>query len=351
MTDERSGDSGGDAARIRPDRPARVPWGAVILYLVLACGLAWLVALPMWLSGGPDSPDLAGTIVPTGTVMMFTPAVAALVVTFALGVPRGERMRFLGLWPLRPAKRVVWFMVGAVFAPVVVVALVTLASSALGLVRLDLAAFSGFREAFDAQLAALDPSTAELARATMPPMGLLVLIQLLVIPFAAIINSFLALGEELGWRGWLLPALRPLGVWAAILISGVVWGLWHAPLILVGYNFGYTDWRGVALMVGGCVAWGALLGWARLRSASVWPAVIGHGALNASAGLVLLLGAAGQAPDLGLVGPLGIVAWAVIAVIVAILVLTGQFGREPELAPRRERASATPEPSDRRGRG
>ncbi|MFC6235146.1 CPBP family intramembrane glutamic endopeptidase [Leucobacter soli] len=263
----------------RPDRPDRVPWAAVIVYIVVAFGLAWLVAIPIWSSGGGEAPDLAAKIAVTGMAMMFTPTVAALAAMLVSRAPRGTRLRLLGLWPLRPAKRVVWFMVGAILAPIAVVVAVVFVSAALGLVRLDLVGFSGFREMLDAQLAGLDPAVA----AAMPPIGLLVALQLLSIPFGALVNTVFALGEELGWRGWLLPALRPFGRWPALLITGVVWGLWHSPLILLGYNFGYTDWRGVALMVGGCVAWGVLFGWARLRSASVWPAAIGHGALNASA--------------------------------------------------------------------
>lgn len=326
----------GEGSPTRLDRLARVPWGAVGVYVAVSFGLAWLVSLPIWLSGGAESPAL-GVLVPiVGAVMMFTPAAAVLVVVLALKVPRGERLRFLGMWPLRPAKRVVWFAAAAILVPPILVALVAFVSAAFGLVDLDLHSFSGFRAMLDAQLAGLDPALA----ATMPPVGVLIAAQLAMIPVGALVNSVFAFGEEVGWRGWLLPALRPLGVWPALLLSGAIWGLWHSPLILVGYNFGYTDWRGVALMVGGCVAWGVLLGWARLRSASVWPAVIGHGALNASAGLVVLLSSASAAPDMGVVGPLGMVAWAVIAVIVVIIVLVGQFGREPELAARRSRTAA-----------
>ena len=50
-------------------------------------------------------------------------------------------------------------------------------------------------------------------------------------------NALLALGEEIGWRGYLLPRLMPLGKPAAYAISGVVWALWHLPLILVGFNY------------------------------------------------------------------------------------------------------------------
>ena len=76
-----------------------------------------------------------------------------------------------------------------------------------------------------------------------------------------------------------------------------LWGLWHSPLILLGYNFGLADLRGVALMTAGCIAWGILLGWSRLRTGSVWPAVVGHGALNASAGLIGVVVAAGAPLD------------------------------------------------------
>jgi len=135
----------------------------------------------------------------------------------------------------------------------------------------------------------------------------------------------LAFGEEIGWRGWLIPALRRWGTWPALLVSGVVWGLWHAPITLLGHNFGRTDVTGVLLMIGGCVAWGVLLGWTRLRTGSVWPAVLAHGSLNAVGGMVLVLAAAGEKVDLAVVGPLGLVAWAVIAAIVVAMVLAGAF--------------------------
>ncbi len=77
-----------------------------------------------------------------------------------------------------------------------------------------------------------------LGRNELPlPIGVLVLLQLLALPMAAFINLVPALGEELGWRGWLLPKLMPLGAIPAILTSGVIWGLWHTPLILLGYNY------------------------------------------------------------------------------------------------------------------
>jgi hypothetical protein len=105
-------------------------------------------------------------------------------------------------------------------------------------------------------------------------------------------------------------------------------------VILLGYNFARPDVTGLLFMVGGCVAWGLILGWLRLRSASLWPAVLAHGSLNAAGGLVLMLAAADATPDLAIVGALGVVAWGVIAVVVAAIALLRQFrAGEPAAAP------------------
>lgn len=295
----------------------RVPWAAVIVFVAVSFALAWLVALPLWLGDGLAEP-ISVLLLP---VMMFTPAVAALVVTFVMRVPaRGQRARFLGLWPMRPAKRVIWLMVAGWLVPPLLVGLGILLSAALGFVQLDLT-FAAFAAELEKAVPVGTP---------LPPVQVIVFAQLAMIPVGGLFNSLFAFGEELGWHGWLLPALRPLGTWPALILSGVIWGAWHSPVILLGYNFGRTDLTGVLLMIGGCVAWGILLGWLRLRSASVWPAVIAHGSLNAAAGLVLIVAA--TQPDMALAGPLGVATWIVLALLTVVLVLTGQFRAQPELA-------------------
>ncbi|MFC8193617.1 CPBP family intramembrane glutamic endopeptidase [Cellulomonas sp. NPDC057328] len=310
--------SGGPTDPATSAWPARVPWRAVVTFVVVACGLAWLVAAPLWAGDGLASPLFAVL----AAVTMWTPAAAVLVVTLLLRVPARDRLRALGAWPLRPARRTVGLTAVGLVVPLVVVAVTTLVAGAVGLVDLDLVGFSGFAAQVDATLP---------AGASVPPVTVLVVAQLLAIPLAALVNSLLALGEEIGWRGWLLPALLPLGTWPALLVSGAVWGLWHAPLILLGYNFGRTDAVGVLLMVGGCVAWGVLLGWLRLRSGSLWPAVVAHGSLNAVGGLAALLVAVGETPDMAVVGPLGLVGWGVLAVVAVVLAATGQLRRRGAL--------------------
>ncbi|MDT0156592.1 CPBP family intramembrane metalloprotease [Microbacterium sp. ARD32] len=304
---------------------------ATIAYVVLAVGLAWLVALPLWLGDGLATPG-AGLLLP---VMMYTPAAAVLIVMLALRpVPQGQRLRFLGMWPLRPAKRVIWTSVIAVFGAFAVVILSLAVASLCGWITLDLVGFSGYGQILQA-----NPAVAASGQA-LPPLGVLVLGQLIMMPFAAItVNALAAFGEELGWRGFLVPALRQYGTWTALLVSGAIWGLWHAPVILLGYNFGRADLTGVLLMTGGCIAWGVLLGFLRLRSGSIWPAVFAHGAMNASMGLPMLLFAAGTQPDPALTIALGVSGWIVCAVVAVILLLTGQFRRQPALAQPRPTAA------------
>lgn len=309
----------------------RVPWASVALFVALAYGLAWLVALPLWLTDLSDPGSLSPAqivlvqLVPM--VMMFTPAVATLVVVFFAKTPRTERMRFLGMWPLRPAKRVVWFIVIGNFLPIVIVALALAVATLCGWYAPDFA---------------LSAFTGQLSEAFVPPesIAMVLVMQLAMIPLAGILNALPSFGEEIGWRGWLTPALRPLGTWPALILSGVIWGVWHTPITLVGHNFGLYDWRGVALMTVGCVFWGVIFGWLRLRSGSVWPAVIAHGALNGSAGLFMVFATAGVDLPLALVNPLGVSGWIAAAIFIVILAATRQFTQQPPLAPNRPAPSA-----------
>jgi len=130
------------------------------------------------------------------------------------------------------------------------------------------------------------------------------------------INSIVAFGEEWGWRGWLLPRLvTRWGRWPGLVVTGVVWGAWHAPLTLKGYNYPRLGALAAAFFVGFCVLFGVVIGLLRLATGSIWPAVVGHAALNATAGLTLLVGDVGAPPDLVVVGITGLVGWGVLVVV------------------------------------
>lgn len=91
-----------------------------------------------------------------------------------------------------------------------------------------------------------------------------------------------ALGEELGWRGFLLPRLvERIGFSGACLVSGLISAVWHYPSLLWGdYNAGTDPAFATACFSAMVVALGFLLGWLRLRSASVWPCALLHASHN-----------------------------------------------------------------------
>jgi membrane protease YdiL (CAAX protease family) len=91
-----------------------------------------------------------------------------------------------------------------------------------------------------------------------------------------------AFGEELGWRGYMLTRLIAAGVPRPVLFSGLIWALWHVPLILSGqYAAGARPEVSAMLFVIGVVADACLAAYVRLRSGSIWPAVMLHAAWNA----------------------------------------------------------------------
>lgn len=104
----------------------------------------------------------------------------------------------------------------------------------------------------------------------------------------ATINAAAAYGEEIGWRGFLLDALYPkLGRLSYVPI-GVIWALWHAPLILfLGYNYPRNREIGLAIYTVVLVAWTGIMCELKLKSDSLYPPAAMHGTINALAGLML----------------------------------------------------------------
>jgi membrane protease YdiL (CAAX protease family) len=137
------------------------------------------------------------------------------------------------------------------------------------------------------------------------------------------INSLFPLGEEFGWRGYLLPrSMTLLGPWQELLFHGAVWGVWQAGLLfLAGYNDPGHNLLGVPLFLVFCVLAGALLAWLYLASGSIVAPTIAHATLNAIGGTPLVL-LRDVDPAVGGVvySPLG---WIVLSIAVA---LTFRFG-------------------------
>ena len=117
--------------------------------------------------------------------------------------------------------------------------------------------------------------------------------------YAPFLNMFLALGEEIGWRGFLYPQLKArFGTGIGRLLGGIVWGAWHWPLIwLIGYEYGAASGNpagyfgfpvtGMLLFCVITAGWGVLHDWLYEKSGSIWVPSLFHGAINAAAALPL----------------------------------------------------------------
>lgn len=159
---------------------------------------------------------------------------------------------------------------------------------------------------------------------------------------APAINIAPTLGEEWGWRGYLLPKLSErLRIVPALLVSGIIWGLWHAPVIALGHNYGtsypgFPVW-GILAMCVFCTVIGTFLSFVTLRSGSCIPAALGHGATNGMVNAGLMFSATGGNPFVGPL-PTGIVGGAafIICAVVMTALLRRQEKRGEALLARRE---------------
>ncbi len=147
---------------------------------------------------------------------------------------------------------------------------------------------------FDTGLTVLKELTASSGMSGLSVSALLSIQVLQVVILGPVINIIPTLGEELGWRGYLLPKLRRFfSDRAALVVTGVIWGIWHLPVIVMGHNYGTSyagyPWLGIIAMVVFCVIFGTIEGYIAIKLESVIPAAMIHSVLNAGAGLPLYL--------------------------------------------------------------
>jgi uncharacterized protein len=100
--------------------------------------------------------------------------------------------------------------------------------------------------------------------------------------FGLVQNVATALGEEIGWRGFLVPELFPsVGFTRTALISGMVWAGWHYPILIWGdYNAGTPTWYGLTCFTVLVVAISFVFAWMRLKSGSLWTGALLHASHN-----------------------------------------------------------------------
>ena len=247
-------------------------------YLIWAFALAWPIQLlASWFALRGKTAIFQLVMV----VCMFTPFLAVLLAKIPL--------RDMG-W--KPALRGKWKWVLAAW---LVPAVLTLLGAALySLCFPDRMDFSG--QAFLAQLEASGGQEAlQQFEAQGLPASFFILVQwAAALLYAPVLNTFISLSEEVGWRGAMLPRLKArFGRAKGWLLGGLIWGVWHWPvMILAGYEYGLHYWG--APVLGPLVfclfttALGTLLDLLYEKSRCIWVPSLGHGAINAIATFPLL---------------------------------------------------------------
>jgi len=240
----------------------------IVQYLLLAFGGAWIFQAAGVLA--------LGSYLPAYTILlalsMFVPLLAVVI---ASGGIRSAQSGIL--WKVQWKRSWKWYL-AAMFSPLLFVVV----GAALY--------FLLFPADFDPGLGFF----IQAAGSTLPdnsPRLLLAAAALQATLFGGLINTFFAVGEEAGWRGYLTPALASrFGRTRGLLLSGVIWGMWHWPIIIfAGYEYGTGYWgapfSGIAVMCLFTTAFGILLSWLYEKSGSIWVPALAHGAANACAAL------------------------------------------------------------------
>ncbi len=233
----------------------------ILWFLLLTFGSTYLVELMLFLKGYSfiGAPDIFVQL--TIAVAMFFPGISAFIVRKFItkegfkdaGMIKGQFKYYLHIYLLIPVLFIFIYGLTAVFIQ-----------------HPDFTLQTFMKQYGITKLAA-------------PPSAFIFGIIIASFTFAPFLNSIPAFGEEYGWRGYLLPKLLPLGKKKALVLTGLIWGLWHAPIILMGYKYGQYGWQGVIFFSVLLIFIGIYVGYIRLASGSVIAASFAHGVLNAQA--------------------------------------------------------------------
>lgn len=294
-----------DTTLAAPETASRVDWVGVALFLFLTFALSWASFIGLRALG------VAFTV--STLIGMFGPAVAALLTRLL----RREGFRDAGLRLVaRGHKGGGWMYLAAYLVPPLLLA--------ASIVFVLLTTYQHWDIAHGLQLLVQQVKRAGRnlpSGVSSEQLGLTLLISQIVaaLSFGILINMFATIGEEFGWRGYLLPRLAQLGGIPAAIVVGLIWGLWHAPLIVLdGYNYPGHPWLGILMMMLFCVALSMIFTWLRFRSGSVWPSTLAHAAVNAQAGFAILALTPGDALLRSPTGLLGVLPALAFAIFLAI---------------------------------
>lgn len=273
--------------------PAASP-GRIGVYIAVVLGLGWLgPVIDRATSGGTDAGRGGG---PGQLLWLFLPIGAAMLLRWLAG----DGFADAGLRPEYRANRR-WYELSSAFYPLV---MLTAIGGGIAVDRWEL---------YD----------------NWSPLRFAAVAAFALIPF-----TFAAIAEEFGWRGYLTPRLDAVGVGRLTnhILVGVVWGAWHLPYLADAWDYSTESlWTLAPRIIVGTTIVAVVYGEIRLRTGTVWPAVIMHASGNAVAGALIntdeVLIQNEAAPWLFAPGVDGVVIIAISALLAAVLMTNGR--RQP----------------------
>ena len=292
---------------VRVDRFARSRVGMnttvnirkVLIFVALTFLSSWLLAAGFYALGGRLNSPVAVVVL---LIYMFMPMTMAIIVQKV--IYKEPLKEPLGI-SFRPNR---WFLVGWLLPPVVAFATIGVSLLLPGVEYSP--GMAGFFERFGS---ALTPQQLEEAKRQLAALPIHVIwIALLQGLIAGItINAVAGFGEELGWRGLLQRELGYLGFWRSSALIGLIWGVWHAPIIIQGYNYPQHPLAGVLMMTIFTLLLSPIFSYVRLKAKSVIAAAIIHGSLNGTVGLAIMVIRGGNDLTVGVTGLAGFIVLAV----------------------------------------
>lgn len=266
------------------------------LFLILTFLISFSLVGLYLLIGGTYDNSLSATIL--AVFYMFIPMISALIVTKLIHKEPLQRNLFISFKINR------WF-----FVAWLITVLISFGTLGISLLFPDVTyspemvgMISRFEDMFTAQeLAQMKESMESFP---VHPVWLAVIQGLIAGPT---VNAIAGFGEELGWRGFLLRSFRKMHFMKASLIIGLIWGIWHSPLILMGHNYPEHPVFGVFMMTIWCILLTPLFLYITIKAKSVIAAAILHGTLNATAGVSIMVVQGGNDLTVGMTGLAGFV--------------------------------------------
>jgi membrane protease YdiL (CAAX protease family) len=266
------------------------------LFLIFTFVISWSIAAVFWLIRGNFNFRIGFTIM--GTIYMFIPFISAILVKAIHKEP--IMSDFLISFKINR-----WFLIAWLILPAIV-----FCSLGISILFPNISYSPELTGVFDRYAETFTPEQVEELKNKINslPINFIWLSLIQGLFFGATINAIAAFGEETGWRGFLLKGLRDMRFFKAALIIGSIWGIWHAPLILMGHNYPQHPRIGVFMMIAFCILLTPIMQYLTIKSKSIIAAAIAHGTLNSVAGISIIAVSGGNDLTAGITGAAGFIA-------------------------------------------